>query len=314
MLPTKQDLLDTQERIKNFIHNTPVLSSESVNQMANAQLFFKCDNLQKMGAFKMRGASNAISQMSDEQKAKGVATHSSGNFAQAVSLSAKLMGIKAYIVMPENAPAVKKAAVREYGGEIIECPSTQEDREATLATVVERTGATFVHPYNDHKVICGQATAAMELLKQQTDLDIIMAPVGGGGLISGSALACHYFAPQCRVISAEPENADDAFRSKRDGQIYPSVKPDTIADGLRTSLGDKTYPIVKDLVEEIILVSESEIAAAMRIIWERMKLVVEASAAVPLAAVLKRPETFGGKKVGIILSGGNVDLSKLPFK
>jgi len=310
---SKENLLNTHNRIKPYIHNTPVLSSGLINEIACAQLYFKCENFQKMGAFKMRGALNAVLQLSDEQKRKGVATHSSGNFAQALALSAKLQGIKAYIVMPENAPEVKKKAVKGYGGQVIECEANLEARETTLNKVVEETGATFLHPYNDYQVIQGQGTAAMELIEEHADLDYIITPVGGGGLLAGTALAAYHFSPKTKVIAGEPLGADDAWQSLEKGELIPQTNPQTIADGLLTSLGDKTFPIIRDYVEKIVRVEEDEIVSAMRLIWERMKLIVEPSSAVALAALLKEKEKYQGKKIGIILSGGNVDLGNLPF-
>jgi len=310
---SQQNLLDTHKRIKPYIHNTPVLSSSLINEIAGAQLYFKCENFQKMGAFKMRGALNAVLQLSDEQKKFGVATHSSGNFAQALALAAKMQNIKAYIVMPENAPEVKKKAVKGYGGQIIECEANLDARETTLNKVVAETNATFLHPYNDYQVIQGQGTAAMELIEEYGDLDYIITPVGGGGLLSGTALAAYYFSPKTRVIAGEPLGADDAWQSLEKGELVPQTNPQTIADGLLTSLGDKTFPIIRDYVEKIVRVEEDEIVASMRLIWERMKLVVEPSSAVALAAILKEKEKYQAKKVGIILSGGNVDLGNLPF-
>jgi len=267
-----------------------------------------------MGAFKMRGATNAVLKLSIEERINGVATHSSGNFAQALSLAAKNSGLKAYIVMPENAPNVKREAVLGYGAEIIDCAPTLEARESTLNQVVARTGACFIHPYNDINVILGQGTAAMELIEDTKELDIIIAPVGGGGLISGTALAGHHLLPEAKIFAGEPFGADDAYRSFRNGEIVPSINPQTIADGLRTSLGNKTFPIIKELLTDIIRVEESEIINAMRLIWERMKIIVEPSGAVPLAAILREKNRFTGKRIGIILSGGNVDLGNLPFK
>ena len=310
---SKENLLDTHKRIKPYIHHTPVLSSSLINEIAGAQLYFKCENFQKMGAFKMRGALNAVLQLSDEQKRNGVATHSSGNFAQALALSAKLQGIKAYIVMPENAPEIKKQAVMGYGGQIIECEATLEAREITLNKVVAETGATFLHPYNDYQVIQGQGTATMELIEEYDDLDYIITPVGGGGLLAGTALAAYHFSPKTKVIAGEPLGADAAWHSLEKGELIPQTNPQTRADGLLTSLGDKTFPIIRDYVEKIIRVEEDEIVAAMRLIWERMKLIVEPSSAVALAAILKEKEKYQGKKIGIILSGGNVDLGNLPF-
>ncbi|PKQ66971.1 serine dehydratase [Labilibaculum manganireducens] len=313
MIITKESLQETHTRIQEFIHRTPVMSSQLINQIVGADIYFKCENFQKMGAFKMRGATNAILQLSETEKEFGVATHSSGNFAQAIALAAKVQGIKAYIVMPSNAPEIKKTAVKGYGGEIIECIPTLEARETTLNEVVNKTGAVFLHPYNDYQVIEGQATAAMELIEDHDDLDAIFAPVGGGGLLSGTALAAHYFSPNTKIIAGEPMGADDAWQSLQKGEIVPQTNPQTIADGLLTSLGDKTFPIIKEHVEEIIRVEEKEIIAAMRLIWERMKNIAEPSSAVALAALIKEKKRYKGQKVGIILSGGNVELSRLPF-
>jgi len=311
MLYSKEALLETHRRIIPYIHRTPVMTSETIDRMSGAEVFFKCENFQKMGAFKMRGAANAILCLSDEARAQGVATHSSGNFAQALALSAKMLGVKAYIVMPSNSPAVKKAAVRDYGGEIIECVPTLQAREDTVREVIERTGATFLHPYNQEEVILGQGTAALELLEDVPDLDFLLSPVGGGGLTGGTALAARFFSPNTKVIAAEPLGADDAWQSKQAGHIVPQTGPETIADGLRTSLGDLTFPLIRDFVEKIIRVEEDEIKDALRLLMERMKLVVEPSGAVPLAALLKEREIFAGKRVGVILSGGNVDLKML---
>jgi threonine dehydratase len=264
-----------------------------------------------MGAFKMRGAANAILMLTEGQRKRGVATHSSGNFAQALALSAKMARTKAYIVMPSNAPSVKKDAVLGYGGEVIECEPTLQAREETIRKVIDETGATFLHPYNDHQVILGQGTAALELLEEQTDLNYIISPVGGGGLVSGTALAAHHFGKNTKVVAAEPMGADDAWQSVNAGYIVPQKNPMTIADGLRTSLGDKTFPIIKDLVERIIRVEDLEIAGAMRLLMERMKIVVEPSGAIALAALLREKSYFKDRKVGIILSGGNVDLAIL---
>ncbi len=310
---TKENLLETQQRIKPFIHRTPVMSSKLINEIAGVEIYFKCENFQKMGAFKMRGATNAILQLSETEREFGVATHSSGNFAQALALAAKMQGIKAYVVMPSNAPEIKKTAVKGYGGEVIECIPTLEARETTLNEVVNKTGAIFLHPYNDYQVIEGQGTAAMELIEEYDDLDAIFTPVGGGGLLAGTAMAAHHFSPKTKVIAGEPMGADDAWQSLQKGEIVPQTNPQTIADGLLTSLGDKTFPIIKEYVEEIIRVDEKEIIAAMRLIWERMKLIVEPSSAVALAALLKNKKKYKGQKIGIILSGGNVQLSKLSF-
>ncbi len=308
---TQQDFLDTHRRIGPYIHRTPVLTSETVNRMSGAEVYFKCENFQKMGAFKIRGATNAILQLTDGQRAKGVATHSSGNFAQAVSLAAKKLGVKAYIVMPSNSPEVKKAAVRGYGGTITECVPTLQAREDTVAQVIAKTGATFLHPYNDYDVILGQGTATVELLEEVPDLDYIIAPVGGGGLSAGAALAAHFFSPSTKVIGAEPHGANDAWKSLNRGEIVLQTNPQTIADGLRTNLGDKTFGILKQFMERIILVEEQETIDAMRLVMERMKIVIEPSGAVPLAALLKEREVFSSKKVGLVISGGNVDIGQL---
>lgn len=306
-------LKETHKRIKPFIHKTPVLTSQLLNEKAGCNLFFKCENFQKMGAFKMRGAANAILSLKEEERQKGVVTHSSGNFAQAVSLAAQKLGVKAYIVMPENAPQVKKNAVKTYGGEIIECESTPQAREATAARIQQEKGATFLHPSNQDEVIYGNATAAMELLEELPDLDVILAPIGGGGLIAGTALAAHYFGNNCKVIGGEPMEVDDAYRSLLSGKIEMNDNTNTIADGLRTHLGDRNFPIIQKHVEKIIRVEESEIIEAMKLIWERMKIIIEPSCAVPFAAVLKHKEEFKNKNIGIILSGGNVDVTNLPF-
>lgn len=310
---TKELLLEVQERIQPYIHRTPVLKSRLLNEISGTELWFKCENFQRMGAFKMRGAANAIMSLSDEQRSKGVVTHSSGNFAQALSLAAKSLDVLAYIVMPDTAPEVKKAAVRSYGGKITECPSTLKDREETAARIERETGATFIHPSNDLDVILGQGTAAMELIEDHPDLDYVITPVGGGGLIAGSALAVRYFGRNCKCIGAEPMEADDAWRSMQSGKIETNETANTIADGLKTNLGDINFPIITENVEKIVRVTEEEIRSALRLIWERMKIIVEPSSAVALAAVIREKEDFKNKKVGIIISGGNVDLQRLPF-
>lgn len=312
-LPSKEQLTLVAQRIAPFIHRTPVLTSQTINRHAQAQLFFKCENLQKMGAFKMRGAANAIACLDAGQKQLGVVTHSSGNFAQAVSLAAKAANIPAYIVMPNTAPAVKVAAVKEYGGQVTISGPTLNDREAATQQVIAKTGASFLHPSDQLEVILGQGTAAMELLEQEPDLEAIITPVGGGGLLAGTALSAHYFAKNCDVFAGEPANADDAYRALKSGRIETNEVVNTIADGLKTQLGEVNFPIIKQLVSNIFLVSEAEIVAAMKLIWERMKIIIEPSSAVALAAVLKNKEVFKDKKVGVIISGGNVDLSNLPF-
>lgn len=284
-----------------------------IDEIVGAHLFFKCENFQKMGAFKIRGATNSIMRLSNEQRSKGVVTHSSGNFAQALSLAAKNLGVKAFIVMPSNAPQVKKDAVKGYGGVIIECECTLAAREKTANDIQKKEGATFLHPSNDIDVILGQGTACKELLETHPDLDYVFTPVGGGGLIAGTALSAQYFGENCRVIGGEPFEVDDAFRSLQSGIIESNISTNTIADGLKTQLGDKNFPIIQQYVEKIIRVTEKEIIDAMRLIWERLKIVCEASCAPALAALLREKDTFKSKKIGIIISGGNVDLSNLPF-
>lgn len=309
----KKELHDSLQRIKPFIHRTPVMTSQLLNEISGADIYFKCENFQKMGAFKMRGAANAILNLSEEQKSRGVVTHSSGNFAQAVSLSAKNAGVKAHIVMPSNAPEVKKEAVRSYGGQITECEPLIEARQAEADKIVTALGATFLHPSNDLDVILGQGTSALELLEDHPGLNYILAPVGGGGLVAGCALAAHHYGNNCKTIGGEPIEADDAFRSLQSGVIQKNDTANTIADGLRTHLGDINFPIIQKYVDSIILVKEEEIVNAMKLIWERMKIIIEPSCAVPFAAMLREPQQFKGQKVGIVLSGGNVDLTKLPF-
>ncbi len=312
-IPTFDDVLQARARIGSLVHRTPVLTSRLINDISGAEVFFKCENFQRVGAFKFRGASNAVFALPEEQCAKGVATHSSGNHAQALALAAKMKGIPAHIVMPRNSPAVKVAAVRAYGAHITFCEPTLEARETTLARVVEETGAVFIHPYNNPYVIAGQGTAALELLERVPHLDVVMAPVGGGGLMSGTALTVRAMSPGTMPIGAEPANADDAYRSLQAGRIIPPENPNTIADGLRTALGPLTFAILSEKLERIFTVPEKTIVRAMRLIWERMKIIVEPSAAVPFAAVLENPQFFRGKRVGIILSGGNVDLDRLPW-
>lgn len=309
----KEALLKTHEHIKPYIHQTPVLSSRLINAMLDAEVWFKCENFQRMGAFKMRGAINAVLNLPDEQKQKGVVTHSSGNFAQAVSLSAKNVGLKADIVMPSNAPLVKQQAVKAYGGIITLCETTIQAREKTAQSIVEETGATLLHPSNAMDVIMGNATATIELLETHPNLEVVMAPVGGGGLIAGTALAAHFLGNNCVTIGGEPANVDDAFRSLQSGQIETNTTTNTIADGLKTNLGDINFPIIQQHVQKIITVSEEAIVEAMRLIWERLKIICEPSCAVPLAAMFKEKAAFKNKKVGIIITGGNVDLNNLPF-
>lgn len=308
---SSEGLLATHKRIASQIHLTPVMQAHSLDQISGVRLYFKCENFQKVGAFKFRGASNVLALLTPEEKKRGVLTHSSGNHAQALALAARQAGVMAWIVMPENAPAVKKAAVAGYGGQIITCAPTLQARETSTEKIQAQTGAVFVHPYNDPRIIAGQASATLEFLQQVPELEILLAPVGGGGLLAGSALAAHYFKPQLRVVGAEPQGADDAARSLAAGQIMPSDHPRTIADGLLTSLGTWTYPIIQAHVPHILTASEEGIKHALKLIWERMKIIVEPSAAVPLAVVLEHADYFTGRRVGLIVSGGNVDLKNV---
>ncbi|MEX1309866.1 MAG: pyridoxal-phosphate dependent enzyme [Candidatus Sulfomarinibacteraceae bacterium] len=311
--PTFEDVRAAARRIAPHIHRTPVATCASLDAIAGATLHFKCENLQKVGAFKARGASNAVFQLDDAEASRGVCTHSSGNHAAALARAASLRGIPAYIVMPSSAPPVKKAAVAGYGARITECEPTLEARESTLAVVQGRTGATFIHPYDDPRVIAGQGTAALELLEQAPDLDVVMPPVGGGGLASGTVVTVSRLRPEIEVWGAEPAGADDAFRSLRDGRRYPSVQPATVADGLLTSLSDRTFRILFRGLAGILTVDEETIVRAMRLLWERAKILVEPSGAVPLAAVLAHRDRFEGRRIGLVLSGGNTDLDALPW-
>jgi threonine dehydratase/serine racemase len=309
------DIRAAARRIAPHVHRTPVMTSQTLNEIAGRALLFKCENLQKVGAFKMRGAANAVMKLSDEAAARGVVTHSSGNFAQALALAAKRRGIPAHIVMPRTASSVKRQAVEGYGARIYPCEPTLPARESTAAKVLAETGGTLLHPYNHGDIIAGQGTCAMELLEDAGELDAIIAPIGGGGLMSGICLATRALAPSARLFAAEPAGADDAARSLAAGRLIPQTNPNTIADGLLTSLGDLTWPIVRDHVERIFTVDDDEIIAAMRLIWQRMKLLIEPSAAVPVAVVLSRAfrELVGVRRVGVVLSGGNVDLDRLPW-
>jgi threonine dehydratase len=311
--PNIDDIRAAAARIAAHIHRTPVVTCASIDRIAGAELVFKCENLQKVGAFKARGATNAVFSLDDGAAAKGVCTHSSGNHAAALARAAGLRDIPAHIVMPSSAPPVKKAAVAGYGAHITECEPTLEARETTLAAVQERTGATFIHPYDDPRVIAGQGTCALELLEQVPGLDVVMPPVGGGGLASGTTITMTALAPEVELWGAEPAGADDAHRSLRDGILYPSIEPKTIADGLLTSLSERTFRILSAGLRGILTVDEDTIIRAMRLLWERAKLVVEPSAAVPLAAVLANPDRFAGRRVAVILSGGNVELDRLPW-
>lgn len=311
--PDKQDIKSAFNRISAFIHNTPVLSSDSLNKQFGANLFFKCENFQKTGSFKSRGAINAALSIPKSDLSFGIATHSSGNFAQALARAARILNVPAYIVMPENAPNVKINAVESYGGEITFCEPTLSAREKTLDKVVERTGAKAIHPYDDYDIIAGQGTATLEFCREIDNLDILLCPVGGGGLLSGTALSASYFSKNISTIACEPKGADDAYRSFKAGKIIPSVVPDTIADGLLTSLGERNFPIIQQYVDDIVTVSEDTIIAAMKLIYERLKIVIEPSSAVPIAAIIENKVKISKKNVGIIVSGGNVDLSKISF-
>ncbi len=312
-IPALSDIRAAHIRIKPFIHKTPVLTSRQLNRFFDCELYFKCENFQKVGAFKFRGATNAVLSLSDHEKQKGVVTHSSGNHAAALSLAAVMNGVKPYIVMPESAPVVKKNAVAGYGAEITFCKPTLQSREETTRVIIEKTGATLVHPYDNFNVICGQGTAAAELLEEIPDLEIVIAPVGGGGLMSGTSTAIRGINNKIKVIGAEPLNANDAWKSFTTGILTPSVNPLTVADGLLTSLSELTFSVIRKNVDEILTVSEDSIIECMLLVWERMKIIIEPSSATVLAAVRENPGYFRGKKTGLIISGGNVDFRKLPF-
>jgi len=306
-MPSFKDVETAYDRIKDLINKTNVLTSRTLNKMTGANVFFKCENFQRVGAFKFRGVSNKLLQLSDEEKSKGVVTHSSGNHAQALALASSILGIKSVIVMPNNAPRIKVEATREYGAEIVKCDNNVKSREETCQNLVKKYGYTMVHPYDDDQIIAGAGTAAYELIKEVGELDYMFCPVGGGGLLSGTSISTKGLCPQSKVIAVEPKMADDAYRSFKDGKLYPSLYPDTIADGLRTSLCERTFKIIQENVDEIITVSEKEIVDAMKFLWTRMKIVVEPSGAVSFAGVLKSKE-IKNKKVGVIISGGNIDL------
>ncbi len=312
-LPTYEDVKAAHERIAPYIHRTPILTSSYLNGLTGADLFFKCENFQKAGAFKVRGACNAVFGLTEEQAARGVATHSSGNHALSLSYAAGRRGIPCYVVMPRTAPQAKKDAVRGYGGIITECEPSTSSREEVFARVQAETGAEFVHPYNDERVIAGQATCSKELLEDVGGLDAIVAPIGGGGMVSGTCLTCSAVAPYTEIYAAEPEAADDACQSFRKGEIVAYDAPQTIADGLKVPLKERTWHFVRNHVTDVLLASEQEIVDAMKLTWQRMKIVIEPSCAVPLAVILKNPDIFAGKRVGVIITGGNVDLDKLPW-
>lgn len=312
-IPTFDDVIAAHERIRPYVHHTPVLTSSFINELVGAELFFKCENLQKAGAFKARGASNAVFGLTDAQAAKGVATHSSGNHGTCLSYAAGRRGIPCTVVMPRTAPQAKKDAVKGYGGRVVECEPSTSSREAVFAEVVAETGAEFVHPYNDHRVIAGQATCSRELVEQVAGLDAVVAPIGGGGMVSGTCLTLSNIAPNVKIYAAEPKQADDAARSFRAGHIIADDAPETVADGLKVPLKELTWHFVQKHVTDILTAEEDEIVEAMKLIWKRMKIVMEPSSAVPLATILKNPEVFRGKRVGVIITGGNVDLDKLPW-
>jgi threonine dehydratase len=313
MIPTLKDVQSAVKRISPYVHNTPVLTSSTIDRMLQATVFFKCENFQRMGAFKIRGATNAILQLSKEERARGVITHSSGNFAAALALAASSLDTKATIVMPSNAPKVKKEAVVGYGAQVIECQPTLSSRESTMLAYQKKSGATFIHPSNDMNVILGNATAVWELAKKVEHLDVVIAPVGGGGLLAGTALTINHLNYYIETIGAEPFGADDAYLSLKTGKIQPCINPKTIADGLKTQLGDQNFPIIQKYVSKIIRVEESEIVESMKFIWERMKIVIEPSSAVAVAALFRNSSEFKNRKIGVIISGGNVDMSDLPF-
>lgn len=312
-IPTLEDMQAARERIAGHVHLTPVLTSRMLNELTGAELFFKCENLQKAGAFKARGASNAVFGLSDEQAAKGVATHSSGNHGSCLSYAAGRRGIPCTVVMPRTAPQAKKDAVKGYGASVVECEPSTTSREAVFAEVVAETGAEFVHPYNDPRVIAGQGTCSAELIEQVEGLDAVIAPIGGGGMVSGTCLTLSNLAPNVKVYAAEPEQADDAMRSFKAGHIIADDAPDTVADGLKVPLKELTWHFVQRHVTDILTASDAEIVEAMKLIWKRMKIVMEPSSAVPLATILKNRDVFAGQRVGIIITGGNVDLDKLPW-
>ncbi|MEI8225733.1 MAG: pyridoxal-phosphate dependent enzyme [Bacteroidota bacterium] len=312
-LPELADIQAAHLRIKPFIHQTPVMSSQQLNELFDCDLFFKCENFQKVGAFKFRGATNAVLSLTAEEKSRGVVTHSSGNHAAALALAARMNGVKANIVMPDNAPVVKKNAVAGYGAEITFCKPTLQSREETTRMIMEKTGATLVHPYDNFNVICGQGTAALELLQEKSDLVIVIAPIGGGGLMSGTSTCVKGINKGIQVIGAEPLNANDAFISFTTGKLTPSVNPLTVADGLLTSLSELTFSVIRRNVDKILTAKEDSIIDCMLLVWERMKIIIEPSSATVLAIIKENPDVFRGKKIGLIISGGNVDFRKLPF-
>lgn len=309
----KSDLIDCHNRIKPYIHNTPVLTSNYVNEITGAEVYFKCENFQKIGAFKMRGALNAVMSTKKQNLKKGFVTHSSGNHAQAVALSSNIANTKAYIVMPKGAPKIKIKAVRGYGAEVTLCENNEDSRVRTCNKIIKETGANFIHPFDNDDVILGQSTCAKEIYEELPDLDYIISPVGGGGLASGTILSTKFFSENTKVVLAEPQKANDAYESFINKQLIPVSNPNTIADGLKTSLSEKTFKIILDGTDQIVTIEEEEIVNSMKLIWERLKIVCEPSCSLPLAAVLKNKKKFKGKKIGLILTGGNVDVNNLPF-
>ena len=312
-IPGLKDIQSAYKRIRPFIHRTPVLTSQQLNRIFDCELFFKCENFQKVGAFKFRGATNAVLSLPAEQKKHGVVTHSSGNHAAALALAATMNGIKAFIVMPENAPSVKKDAVAGYGASIIFCKPTLQSREETCRKIMEKEGATLIHPYDNFNVICGQGTASLELLEEKPDIDTVVAPVGGGGLMSGTSTCVKGLNSRIMVFGAEPVNANDAWKSFKTGILMPSVNPLTIADGLLTSLSELTFSVIRRNADDIFTVKEESIISSMKLVWERMKIIIEPSSATVLAVIMENQDFFRGRKIGLILSGGNVDLRRLPF-
>lgn len=311
--PVFDDVVTAHDRIRSYIHRTPVLTSSFLNALTGAELYFKCENFQKAGAFKVRGACNAVFGLSDAMAEKGVATHSSGNHALSLSYAAGRRGIPCTVVMPRTAPQAKKDAVIGYGGKIVECEPSTSSRETVFAEVVAKTGSEFVHPYNDLRVITGQATCSRELVEQVEGLNAVIAPIGGGGMISGTCLTLSSIAPDVQIYAAEPEQADDAYRSFKAGYIIADDAPETVADGLKVPLKENTWHFVSGHVTDILTASDAEIVEAMKLMWKRMKIVIEPSSAVPLATILKNAELFKGKRVGVIITGGNVDLDRLPW-
>lgn len=313
MVPSKSDIERAHERIKPHIHQAPVLTSTAINDQIGGEVFFKCENFQKVGAFKMRGAANAVFSTPDEERSNGFACHSSGNHGQAVALASKNAGVSAYIVMPDNSNPIKVQAVKGYGAEVVLCKPGDQSRQSTCDEIIAKTGANFVHPFDDYRIIAGQATASKELLEEVPDLDFLACPIGGGGLCAGTALSASYFSNGAKVIGSEPENVNDAYLSFQKGEIDCGDPRPTLADGLRTCVGQKTFAIIKEKVSDVQTVTEEQMIQAMKLVWERMKILIEPSCAVPLAAILANKDVYAGKRTGVILTGGNVDLSQLPF-